>query len=53
MKSAGGAVVRFVNKQNFVWKTLNAGAILARAFEEWESKEKKTGRQGDREITRG
>src|SRR5215510_6197470 len=28
-------------------KSLNAGAILTREFEEWESGEKKTGRQGD------
>jgi hypothetical protein len=44
MKSAGGAIVRYVIKQKFVWKISDAVVILARPFEEWESKEKKTGR---------
>ena len=51
MKDAGGAIVRFVNEQNLCGKSLNAGAILARAFEEWESRRGErdgaTGRQGD------
>jgi hypothetical protein len=44
MKGSGKAIVRLVNKQKFVWKSLNAGAILARAFEEWESNGEKEGR---------
>ena len=53
MKDAGGAIVRSVNEQNLCGKSLNAGAILARAFEEWESDgEKETGRQRDKATGR-
>jgi hypothetical protein len=45
MKGSGRATVRFVNKQKFVWKSLNAAAILTRAFEEWECNGKKEGRR--------
>jgi hypothetical protein len=34
--------------KNLCGKSLNAGAILAREFEEWESGEKKTRGQGDK-----
>jgi hypothetical protein len=53
MKSAGGAVIRFVNKQKFVWKISERRrdfSTSVRRVGEQREEDEGTGRRGDREI---